>query len=180
MLAEQVRVAALSGYFEIMASLGVNPRPLLKEQGLSTDLLFDPEQLISAYAAIRLLERSAAATGCETLGLRMAEGRSLANLGATSLLIAHQPTLRKALDTLQEFRARINSTLVLQFEELEDEVILREDFSLSRPEPSRQSTDLALGVLARLCTTALGGSWAPRAVCFSPSDAACIRSAALY
>ncbi len=166
-MAEHVRVAALSGYFETMASLGTDPAPLLREQGLSPDLLFDAEQLISAAAAIRLLERSAAVTGCSTLGLRMAEGRSLANLGATSLLIAHQPTLRKALETLQEFRARINSTLVLHFEEVGDEVILREDFSLTRPEPSRQSTDLALGVLARLCTTALGRSWAPRTVCFT-------------
>lgn len=166
-MAEFVRVAALSGYFETMANLGIDPRPLLREQGLSTDLLFDPEQLIPAPAAIRLLERSAAVTGCETLGLRMAEGRSLANLGATSLLIAHQPTLRQALATIQEFRARINSTLVLHVDEEGDDAILREDFSLSRPEPSRQSSNLALGVLARICTTALGDSWAPRTVCFT-------------
>lgn len=166
-MAELVRVASLSGYFETMASLGFDPRPLLKEQGLDMALLFDPEQMIPALSAVRLLERSAEATGCLTLGLRMAEGRTLANLGATSLLIAHQPSLRKALETLQEFRSRINSTLVLHYEELDDEVILHEDFSLSRPEPTRQSTDLALGVLARLCTTAVGGAWAPRAVCFT-------------
>ena len=166
-MADHVRVASLSGYFETMASFGVDPRPLLKEQGLAPGLLSDPEQLIPAIAAIRLLERSADVTGCMTLGLRMAEGRSLANLGATSLLIAHQPTLRKTLETLQEFRVRINSTLMLHFEEHEDEFVLREDFSLSRPEPTRQSNDLALGVLARLCTTALGTSWAPRTVCFA-------------
>ena len=72
-MSELVRVAALSGYFETMAGLGVDPRPLLKEQGLSADLLVNPEQLIPAKAAIRLLERSAAQTGCLTLGLRMAE-----------------------------------------------------------------------------------------------------------
>lgn len=166
-MAELVRVAALSGYFEVMASLGVDPRPLLKEQGLSMEYLSNPEQMISAFSAVRLLERSAEATGCMTIGLRMAEGRSLANLGATSLLIAHQPTLRKALETLQEFRSRINSTLVLHYEELDDEVILHEDFSLSRPEPTRQSTDLALGVLVRLCSAAVGGTWAPRMICFS-------------
>lgn len=166
-MAEFVRVAALSGYFETMANLGADPRPFLREQGLSTDLLFDREQLIPAPAAIRLLERSAAVTGCETLGLRMAEGRSLANLGATSLLIAHQPTLRRTLETIQEFRARINSTLVLHLDEEGDDAILRESFSLSRPEPSRQSSNLALGVLARICTTALGDSWAPRTVCFT-------------
>lgn len=139
----------------------------LKEQGLSADLLLNPEQLISARAAIRLLERSAAETGCVTLGLRMAEGRAIANLGATSLLITHQPTLRKALAALAEFRARINSTLVLHFEETAHEAILREDFSLRRPEPSRQASNLALGVLARLCSGVLGESWSPSYVCFS-------------
>ena len=166
-MAELMRVAALSGYLETMGSFGVDPRPLLKEQELSADLLANPEQLIPARAAIRLLERSAEATGCLTLGVRMAACRSLANLGATSLLIAHQPNLRLALSTLREFRNRINSTLVLNFEPIGEDVILREDFSLRRPEPSRQASDLALGVLARLCSSALGEAWAPRAVCFT-------------
>lgn len=165
-MAEHVRVAALTGYFETMAAFGMDPRPLLKEQGLAADLLINPEQLIPARSAIRLLERSAAVTGCITFGLRMAESRTLANLGATSLLIAHQPSLRKSLETLREFRSRINSTLILQFEEIGDEVILREDFYLSRPEPARQSSDLALGVLAKLCAAAVGENWRPRAVCF--------------
>lgn len=166
-MAELVRVAVLTGYQETMANLGVDPRPLLREQGLSLDMMANAESLIPAQAAIRLLERSAEVTGCITLGLRMAECRSLANLGATSLLIAHQPTLRQALAALVEFRARINSTLVLQYEEVGDEVILREDFQLRRPEPSRQSSDLALGVLARLCRSVLGNLWAPRTVCFT-------------
>ncbi|MDE2561906.1 MAG: AraC family transcriptional regulator [Sphingomonadales bacterium] len=166
-MADLVRVAALTGYLETMAGLGVDPRPLLTEQGLSADMFVNPEQLIPARATIRLLERSAQVTGCTTLGLRMAEGRSLANLGATSLLIAHQPTLRQALAVLGEYRARINSTLVLTVEEGKEEAILHESFSLNRPEAARQSTDLALGVLARLCTTALGEVWRPRTVCFS-------------
>lgn len=166
-MTELVRVAALTGYIETMAGLGVDPRPLLKEQGLTASLLANPEQPIAARAAIRLLERSAAASGCITLGLRMAEGRALANLGATSLLIAHQPTLRHALTALAEFRARINSTLVLHIEPAGEEVILREDFSLRRPEITRQSSDLALGVLTRLCAGVLGPDWAPRMVCFS-------------
>lgn len=166
-MTELVRVAALSGYIETMAGLGLDPRPLLKEQGLSADLLVNPEQLIPAPAAIRLLERSAADTGCITLGLRMAEGRAIANLGATSLLIAHQPTLRHALTALREFRARINSTLVLHVEDIGTDTILREDFALRRPEPTRQSSDLALGVLMRLCTEVLGADWTPRLVCFS-------------
>ncbi len=176
-MAEVVRVAALTGYLEAMAGLGADPRALLREQGLSAAQLADPEQLIPARAAVRLLERSAQDTGCQTLGLRMAEGRVLANLGASSLLIVNQPTLRKALEALTEFRARINSTLVLHIEESGGEVFLREDFSMRSAEPWRQSSDLALGVLARICGAVLGDGWRPAAACFShqpppPSDLA--------
>jgi AraC-like DNA-binding protein len=166
-VAELVRLASLTGYLETMARLGADPHRLLKEQGLSAEALATPEQMTSASGAIRLLERSAAVTGCQTLGLRMAEGRSLANLGAVSLLVAHQPTLRAALEAIREYRVRINSTLVLHLEELGEEAILREDFALRSPEPARQSSDLALGVLAKLCAMALGEAWAPLTVCFT-------------
>lgn len=166
-MTELVRVAALTGYLETITGFGIDPRLLLKEQGLTADLLVNPEQLIPARAAIRLLERSAQETSCITFGLRMAEVRAIANLGATSLLIAHQPTLRQALSALAEFRARINSTLVLHFEDDGEQAILKEDFSLRRPEPSRQASNLALGVLARLCASVLGTGWSPSTVCFS-------------
>ena len=166
-MAELVRVAALTGYFPTMRGLDADPRLLLRECGLSPELLANADQLISARATMRLLERSAEATGCETLGLRMAEERALANLGVASLLIAHQPTLRLALQALTEFRNQINSTLVLNIENFGEEAVLREDFALSSPEPHRQSSDLALGVLARLCSTVLGETWTPLSVCFS-------------
>ena len=166
-MADLVRAAALNGYFDVMSELGTDPRPFLREQGLDPHMVANAEQLIPAQSAIRLLERSAAATQCISLGLRMAEKRSLANLGATSLLIAHQPSLRHALAALAEFRARINSTLVLTVEQAGDTVILREDFALSEPEPTRQSANLAMGVLARLCESVLGPVWQPQTICFS-------------
>ena len=56
---------------------------------------------------------------------------------------------------------------MLHIEEQGGEVILREDFALRRPEPMRQSSNLALGVLTRLCAAVLGDDWSPRMVCFS-------------
>jgi AraC-like DNA-binding protein len=166
-VAELVRAAALTGYFTTMLSFGQDPLPVLREVGLSRTMLANPEQMLPARATMRLLERSAQITGCSTLGLRMAEGRTIADLGATSLLIAHQPNLRAVIQAVAENRNRINSTLILHMDELEDVVILREDFSLKVPEPSRQSCDLVVGVLARLCQTVLGNDWAPVLVCFT-------------
>lgn len=162
-----VRAASLGGYLDCMAALGADPVPLLREQGLSRSALANPEQPLPAQAAIRLLERSADATGCRTLGLRMAEGRPLANIGSASLLIVHQPTLRHALTALAEFRSRINSTLVLTVSEQHGEALLREDIALAHPEPARQSHELALGVLVGLCRVVLGEQWSPRLVCLS-------------
>lgn len=165
-MTELVRVAALTGYIETMRSFGGDAQRMLREQGLSAAQLANPEHLIPARAANRLLERSAQVTGCCTFGLRMAEGRSLANIGATSLLITHQPSLRAALGSLREFRSRINSTLALSFEEEGDEAIVREDFNLPASGSLWQSTDLVLGVLMRLCSAVMGEGWTPRGVCF--------------
>lgn len=168
-MAELVRVAALTGFFPTMEALGAAPAPLLREVGLSPRMLANPEQMIPAHAAIRLLERGAEVTGCATFGLRMAESRGMANLGAISLLIAHQPTLRAALSALQRYRNRINSTLVLHVDDFGDSILIREDFSLGDPEPLQQSSDLALGVLARLCRDVLGADWQAELVCFTHS-----------
>lgn len=166
-MAELVRVAALTGFFPTMEALACDPAPLFKEVGLSPRLLANAEQMIPARSAMRLLERGAEITSCATFGLRMAESRGMANLGATSLLIAHQPTLRAALSALRRYRNRINSTLVLHIEDLGDSILIREDFSLNEPESSRQASDLALGVLARLFKDVLGDDWQAESVCFT-------------
>lgn len=164
---ELVRAASLTGYFEVAVSLGLVTRPLLREAGLSPVMLAKPEQMLPARSVITLLERSAAVSNCITFGLRMAELRSLADLGMVSLLIAHQPTLREALSVLVDYRHRINSMLVLHVDEHDDIVLLREEFALHPPIPCRQSNDLALGVLARVGATLLGPAWQPVCISFS-------------
>jgi AraC-like DNA-binding protein len=166
---ELVRVAALTGYFDVAEQLGLDPLPHLRAAGLSRAMLLSPEQAIPARAAIALLESSAEASDCPTFGLRMAACRSLADLGMISLLIAHQPTLRDALAILARNRHRVNSTLVLHIDERPGATVLREDFALDPPLYSRQASDLALGVLARTCTEVLGTEWHPESACFSYS-----------
>ncbi len=168
-MAELVRVAALTGYFDVAGQLGLDPLPHLRAAGLSRAMLLSPEQVIPARSAIALLESSAAASGCPTFALRMATCRSLADLGMISLLIAHQPTLRDALAILAQNRHRMNSTLVLSVEEHPGAVVLREDFALDPPVHSRQASDLALGVLAHMCASVLGPGWHAESVCFTYS-----------
>jgi len=146
----------------------------LRRAGLARSMMSNPEQMLPARSAIRLVEDSAEVSGCATFGLRMAERRRLSDIGMVSLLIVHQQTLREALEVLAEFRNRINSNLTLQVEEHGDSAFLREQFALNPPMVSRQVGDVALGVLYQLCRTLMGDDWRPQCVCLSyerPSQA---------
>src|SRR4051812_38071009 len=158
---ELVRAASLTGYFAVAEELRLDTIPLLRSAGIPRSLLDNPDQVIPARSAVRLLEESAEASGCLTFGLKMAEHRQISDLGMVSLLIIHQPTLNDAFEVLGEFRHRINSNLTLQIEKHEDTVFLREHFALNPPIVSRQVKDVALGVLYKICRTMMADSWRP-------------------
>jgi len=162
-----VRAAALTGYFDVANNVGLDAAPLLRKVGLTRSMLSNPELMLPAAAVIYLLEEGARASHCETFGLRMAERRQLADIGMVSVLIIHQQTLRAAIGVLAEYRNRINSTLTLQLEEHEEVAFLREQIAFSQPLSIRQVSDLALGVLYKVCRSIMPESWRPTCVCLS-------------
>lgn len=164
---ELVRAAAMTGYFAVAEELNLDVGPLLRKIGFTNTMLTAPEQVLPARSVVRLLEDSARVSGCQTFGLRMAEHRQLSDLGMVSLLIVHQPTLRDGLEVLAEYRHRINSNLTLQIEDCGDTVFLREHLGLNPPVHSRQSNDVALGVLYGMCRAIMPPAWRPHGICFS-------------
>ncbi len=166
-MATLVRAAVLTNFFEVAQALGLNPQPLLWQVGLSRALLDDPEQRIPAEAAVALLEAAAQASGCLQFGLRMAESRQLSNFGMVSLLISHQRCLRDALTLIIQYRHFLNDTLAIQIEDAGPMVILRDEVVVRGP--VRQSNELAIGVLFRMCAAVLGKAWRPSSVNFTHS-----------
>lgn len=156
---ELVRAASLSGYLDVAAALRLDTLPLLRRAGLARSALADADRMIPARAVVYLLEESARAARCQSLGVRMAQRRTMADLGMVSLLIVHQPTLREAFRVMQRYRNRINSTLVLQVEEEASLAVVQEQWVLEPPMVSRQADELALGVLAQLGQWLLGRAW---------------------
>lgn len=165
--ASLIRAATLTNYFDVAQQLGLNPQPLLAAAGLSRTMLADPDRRIPAAAAVQLLEDSARESGCDTFGLRMAESRQLSDFGVVSLLLIHQPTLRDALLTTMKYRHLLNELLAIHVEETGRTVVIREEFVPDRGTSSRQSIDLALGVLHRLCGALLGPRWKPHSISFT-------------
>ncbi|MFK8329808.1 AraC family transcriptional regulator [Pseudomonas sp. BJa5] len=170
-----VRAASLTNYLEVSRHLGLNPHTLLAQVGLSASLLDDPNQRIAVSTVATLLEESARVSGCETFGLRMAELRQLSDFGEISLLLSHQRTLRDALQVIVQYRHLLNDALAIHIEEAGKTVIIREEVVTGLPNSGRQSTELAIGVMLRLCAALLGAHWHPISANFThaaPADLA--------
>ncbi|MFV0277283.1 MAG: AraC family transcriptional regulator ligand-binding domain-containing protein, partial [Parahaliea sp.] len=161
------RAGVLTNYSEIAQQLGLNPLKMLHRVGLNKALLEQPELRIPTTAAVRLLEDSALESRCISFGLRMAESRQLSDFGAISLLLMHQPTLREVIRTTVQYRHLLNDALAIHIEEVDKTVIIREEVAMETPMASRQSIELAIGVMYRMCGALLGSFWRPRSVKFT-------------
>jgi AraC-like DNA-binding protein len=168
-----VRSASLFGYVELTQSLGLDPRAMLRKAGLSMRALKDPETPLSAGAVRALLEESAQASGAEDFGLQLAARRHLANLGPISLVLKDEPTARAALDTLCRYLRLLNASLLTRVEDHGPRVIIREELLFDHPASTRQSMELAVGVMYRIVRELRGKPWRPVRVCFKhrpPTD----------
>lgn len=174
-----MRSATLSGYVELVQSLGRDPHLFMRTVGLPVQLLKDPEALIPRDAARELLEITARATKTEDLALRLAAQRKLSALGPISLVLREEPTPRDALTTLCRFLKLVNPSLILHVEEMDGLVIIRENLLPSPGLPMRQSVELAVGGMFRMLSELIGPHWQPREVCFThrpPVNAAAHRA----
>ena len=162
-----IRAAVLTNYVEVMQHLVPDPHKLVRKSGLDKSLLDNPDRLVPLHAVVRLLESSARASDCPTLGLQMAETRQLEHLGAISLLLAHQRTVRNALGTAIEYRHLVNEAVAIELEEIGEAVIVHEEVVTDAPMPAGQATDLALGTLHRMCAALFGIGWNLQSVHFT-------------
>src|SRR6516165_5459690 len=98
-----VRAAVLNDYVDVARSVGLDPYRMIAAHGLPPGCLRDPELRIPMTAVARLFEDSAARSGRSDFALKLAERRSLSNVGALALLVREQPTMRKALEALADY-----------------------------------------------------------------------------
>ena len=164
---ELVRAAVLSGYTTVAHELGLDYPRLLKKAGLTPSVLSHPEQLISAGAAIHLLEESARLSSCPTFGLKMALQRDVADMGMISVLMALQPSLGNVIRIVDYYRGFLVPIIALDVERHGDIAVIVLDLILSPTEPHRQATELLLGTAALAARAVMGEQWAPESVHFA-------------
>lgn len=168
-----VRAAVLKNYSEVALSVGLNPADMLRSAELLPSALANPENMVPFDAVLKLLEDSAQRSGCRSFGARMAESRELSDFGVVSLLLSHQRTLRDALLTTIEYRHLLNQTLAMSIENHGKTAIIREEVMAEEGVPKSQATELAIGILFRMCASLIGTEWLPQSVNFchaGPAD----------
>jgi AraC-like DNA-binding protein len=163
----QVRVAALSGYVDVSRELGADPRELLKRVGLDIGYLTTQDRWIPGTAVARLLELSAAASGCENFGVRMAERRRFANLGPISLVLREEPDVRSALTLLIRYEHTFNEALHMRLTEENGLATVRVYLDFGEQVEHRQSIELSMGALHQVLRNLLSERWQPVAVYFT-------------
>lgn len=161
------RYAALYGYADLCADVGIDPVPLMREVGLDPASLSMQDRRLPAVAVATLLERSAAAAGRQDFGLRLAEFRRFSNLGPLSLVIREEPDVRSVLRVLAGYEHTYNEAMRIRSSEADERATLRVELDFGEPVAARQSVELAVAVLHRLLRGMLGSRWNPLAVCFA-------------
>ena len=161
-----VRAATLNGFASVTKSLGLQPHALLREQGLDGGALVDPDRHLPASVSCRLMERAAELSGCDSLGLQMADSRHALDFGVVGVLLAHKRTLRDLWLAAIQYRHLVNDALALSLEPAGAQVVLRYEIIVPEGTVTQQASDLAAGVLVRGCRAVLGPDWQPRHVSF--------------
>ena len=162
-----VRSAALSHYPEVAKSVGLDPYRMIAACGLPAVCLTDPEAKVPAAAVALLLEQSAQRSGKDDFGLRLADQRTLSNLGPLALLVREQPTIRKALEALVAYIFLHSEALHLKMEQQDGVATLSLAIEIGRPVPIRQSVEMGIGFLHRSLRHLLRDSWKPHAIHFT-------------
>ena len=144
-----LRSVAMGGYFDVTRRLGLNPFELVQQVGIDAAALANPEDRVPAAACCRLVELTAEKASCPTFALQMAETRQKFGTGVVNVLLAHKRTLREVLLAAAEYRHLLNEALAVYVENAGDTVTIREELVVEPGTPTRQSIELAVGVLAR-------------------------------
>ena len=153
-----VRSACLTHYAEVARSVALDPELMLRRAMLPVNALDRPDVRIAASNVRRLFEMSAAESGVDTFGLRLAGRSALSDLGPVALVIREEPTVGKALQALSRFLHIHHEGLLFRIEPDKDTARLT---IVSRGDTRRQATEAAVGTLHRIIRALYGPTWRP-------------------
>lgn len=161
-----IRSAGLNHYAQIARSVGLDPFDMLRAVGLPPACLTEKDLRIPADAVRQLLENSAAVSGVESFGIRLAQIWRLSMLGNLGMVARDAPNLRAQLQLTFGHMQFHNEALLFHLEEHAGIATIRLDLLENRRVEIRQSVELSIGALTRILRVYLGDDWTPQHVWF--------------
>lgn len=172
MKVQRVRISVLNEYVELAQSLGFEPHPVMREAGIDPATFATPDAWIAAQSVSDLLERTAAATGCEDFGVRLASGRRVSNLGPVGMVAREEPDVRSALEIVLRHMRLYNEAIRTRLVEMNGLATLHVE-SAPGLDLGRQSIELTVASISRILGSFLPDGWRPLSTCFAhepPAD----------
>lgn len=165
-MTDLIRSAGLTYYPEVARSVGLDPRQMMRRVRLPLACLDQPDVRIAVASLRRLLETSAAASGAEDFGLRIAERGGLTNFGPVGLIVREQATIGDAIQALSRFIHVHHDGMRLDIARDGWTVTITLHLRGRQPRAPRQSIDMALGSVHRIIQSLFDGNWRPLEVHF--------------
>ncbi|MDE2377005.1 AraC family transcriptional regulator [Bradyrhizobium sp.] len=165
-MTDLLRSAALTFYPAVARSVGLDPRQMMRQARLPLACLDRPDVRIAVAGFRRLLEASAAASGAQDFGLRMAERGGLVNLGPVALVVREQATVGGAIEALARYIHIHHDGMRLDLQRDAEVLTIALGLRGRHPSARNQSTDLGLGTIHRVIQSVCDGDWRPLEVHF--------------
>jgi AraC-like DNA-binding protein len=172
-MTDLIRSAGLTYYPEVARSVGLDPKQMMRKVRLPLACLEKPDTRIAVASLRRLLENSAAASGADDFGLRIAARGGLTNFGSVGLIVREQETIGDAIEALSRFIHTHHDGMRLDIVPDKRTVTITLHLRGRTPRPPRQSIDMALGSVHRIVQSLCGNDWRPQEVLLSyppPAD----------
>ena len=159
-----VRARALTGFAEVVAAHGGDPRALLARANIPERALRVPEMTFPVERLAHVMELAGEELGLPDFGLRMAQHQDISVLGTVALIAQHSATVHDALLGIARYLPYHTpaATLALVDDAKSDTCDLCYELSLDPDLPTRMVMELSYSIaykFMQLVTTEDGRRW---------------------
>ncbi|XTP35418.1 AraC family transcriptional regulator [Mycobacterium sp. TJFP1] len=161
-----VRAASLLGYSELVAELGADPGALLRQAGIPSGAVADPDAFIGFRNTVIAVEMAARATGATDFGRQLARRQGLDILGPVGAAARTAPTVRAALTAIVDHMAVYSPAMAISLHPDIGRERAKVDYRIlvdNLPD-HRQAVELALGVSLNTWRLLAGPGFSPLTV----------------
>src|SRR5688572_8010276 len=161
----RLTVRALRPLVSGLVTLGYDPLPFLKTQGIDSQLV-DPDAAVPMSVCVALLAEGVQATGDDNLGLHVATHAELGSFDVHFYAMVSSPTLGAAFERVCRYQRLIHESSQVRLAKTADRAVLSHRLAGGMAAP-RQTAELLLASWVRAGRVATGTTWTPAEVRFA-------------